>query len=266
MMLIMLADLFIVPIKCNTIFLSSTSTSIDVGALASMTLNYNRSIGSDGSTITPTNLSSSTYSLVIQFDQNYRLSSSTFAILNINANYSININTSSNTINFNGIATPVANTATITISNIGNPVISNTALTTAIYIKNSNNLTIDDSYSTLTYNFVVFSTANIVTNFAPANVSTISTLKLNIRSYVYNTTIGMYLEMSFRRWWTRSLVNTSNTAIFSTTSSCIPACSIVSQASTTLVVFNSTSLSSAYNSSTNMITLSIVNIQSPPTL
>ena len=70
----------------------------------------------------------------------------------------------------------------------------------------------------------------------------------------------MYIEVSLRRYWLRSVVNATSTTIFSSSSSCTPTCTINRQSLYTLVTF------SDLNYDAGNIALVLQNIRSPPTL
>lgn len=248
---------------CNSVALALSSTSLSVAASSNVTAAVDRTRALDGTVITPANVNTSTYSIVVVLDAAYKLNVSSAIAVSSSTNWTVDLSTNTFTVR---MQSPLLPSYSISILNVRNPLVSLTPLTTMVYFKDANGNTIDQAYNTLTYNFLLFSQADIVASFSPANVSTISSLSLMVNSSVYNAGAGLYLEVSFRRWWMRSLSNTSSTAIFSSTSSCVPSCAITYQTQATLVLFSSASLSQANIANSALLNLTFINIQSPPTL
>lgn len=223
-----------------------------------------RSKNRDGTAITPAVIASPIYNILISFDPAYGVIAGTTAVATYST-YTITPADPSVLVAYN--SSLYGNTAIrITITNIRNPLISGISLSTYVKISDSNNALVDTAYNSLTYTFATFATGDIVYSFDPANVSTISNLALSIKSPYYNAAQGMYIEISLRRWWLRSMVNTTSTTIFSTASACVPLCSINRQTTATLVLFPNSSLASVYNVSGQVMRMTLNGIQSPPTL
>lgn len=241
-----------------------TTNNPTVGTYSNITLSIDRNRNRDGSTITPSPISTTNYNILITFDPSYGIVAGNTTV-NIISTYTILSADSSILVIYNSaLYSPTS--INLTIINIKNPMISNTPLSTYIKISDSNNILKDTAYNSLTYNFANFGTGDISYAFAPPNVSTISNLTLNIKSGLYSAGAGMYLEFSFRRWWMRTLVLTTSTTIFSTASACVPLCTINRQTNATLILFSNSSLAPNYNPATQILTLIITGIQSPPSL
>jgi hypothetical protein len=247
----------------NTVIMNITTTNSVVSSNSNITISIDRSRAVNGTSITPSTISTVNYLITVILDSSYTLSNSTS--VNGVTSFSLTLSTNTITIIYNSTTyNPIL--LTFTLANIKNPFISSNPVTTYIQIYDSNNSPKDDSSNSLTYTSAILSSSDINWSFTPSNVSVISNLTLNVRSLLFNSAVGMYMEISFRKWWFRSLINTTSTTIFTSGSSCAPLCAINRQANSTLVVFSNSSLGSSINTSTNIISLIINGMVSPPTL
>lgn len=242
-----------------------TTNNPTVGAYCNITLSLDRTKNRDGSTITPSSIGTSNYNILITFDPSYTIYTGNTSINGITS-YTINSADKTILVIYNS-ALLNSTSINITVLGIRNPLISSTALSTYVKISDSNNVLKDTAYNSFTYSFATFVVTNDISyNFNPGNVSTISNLTLNIKSALYSASAGMYVELSFRKWWMRTLVLTTSTVIFSTGSACVPLCIINRQTDATLILFSNSSLSAVYSSTTQSLTLILTGIQSPPSL
>lgn len=242
-----------------------TTNNPTVGAYCNITLSLDRTKNRDGTTIVPSIISTTNYNILISFDSSYTIYPGNTTINGISS-YTINSADDSILVVYNSaLFNPTS--INITVLGIRNPVISNIALSTYVRISDTNNVLKDTAYNSYTYNFANFVITNDINyNFNPANVSTISNLTLNLKSALFSASSGMYVELSFRKWWMRTLIQTTTTTIFSTGSACVPLCTINRQTDATLILFSNSSLAPVYNSATQILTLVLTGIQSPPSL
>lgn len=252
------------PCACNNVLLTLTTTDATVGAMANLTAVVDRSTSINGTSITPANINTTKYQIIISFDSSYRIIDGTTTLAGI-TNYTLYPANSTIVLYYDTALYP-KNLVTISVLNLRNPYISANYLSTYLTINNEFGTNFDNTYTTLMYNFAPLALPDVVWSFTPPNVSTIANMSISIRSTLLSPSDGMYVEISFRKYWTRSLSNTTSTTIFSSTSSCVPLCTFNMQTSATVLSFTNTSLALAYSASTKTLTLGMSDMRTPPTL
>lgn len=115
-----------------------TTSTQTVGSTSNVIINMDRSKGRDGSTVTPSTISTVNYIILVSFDLSYGLNYGVTTVSGI-ANFTINTIDKTITIAYN--STLYNNTfISLTIIGVTNPLISTVALTTFVKISDSNNI------------------------------------------------------------------------------------------------------------------------------
>lgn len=115
-----------------------TSTNLTVGSTSSIIISLDRTKSIDGSTLTATTISTSSYIILVSFDHSYTL---TYGVTAVSGNSNSTINTNDNTITIVYNSTLYnATLINLTIVGVKNPLISTVALTTFVKISDSNNV------------------------------------------------------------------------------------------------------------------------------
>lgn len=115
-----------------------TSTNLTVGSTSSIIISLDRTKSIDGSTLTATTISTSSYIILVSFDHSYTF---TYGVTAVSGNSNSTINTNDNTITIVYNSTLYnATLINLTIVGVKNPLISTVALTTFVKISDSNNV------------------------------------------------------------------------------------------------------------------------------
>jgi hypothetical protein len=251
LMKLILLSFLITLASSNGIFMSLNSSNQFVGSSNIYSISFNRSLNTLGQTISPSPLETN-YIISIIFDPSYNISSS---ISITPSSYTLNTNTYTVTLTLSTVIN------LITISNIINPLPSQTPLkiTLNFYNASSPTVIVDTCSATLTFQSLSLSSSAISYQITPGNVSTQSNLTINFIPFVWRSS-QMALKLNFLTYWARNMLNVSSNQVLNSMSFCQPTCIINNMGNFFMIQFNSLTLVG-----TN-ISITIFNILSPATL
>lgn len=114
-----------------------TSTNLTVGSTSNIIISLDRTKSIDGSALTPTTIGTSTYIILVSFDQSYTFTYGITAVTG--STYTLNTNDKTITIVYNSTLYN-GTLINLTIIGVKNPLISTVALKTFVRISDSNNV------------------------------------------------------------------------------------------------------------------------------